>query len=363
LQHLADMKKLTHLDLHETFIEGPGLRHLSGMKDLVYLNLSSTNLRGANLARLTGLPLKTLLCEDTAINDADAQHLVALQALEKLDLNKTNVTDTALRQLKSLPKLRDLLVSGTGITAAGRDEIFKSTTISLSAYDVADKPAAPGDQVDPEPADTPVVKLNRSNNELLRRLSTFKSTEELNIDRYIGSDFGLSHLKHLSKLRVIHFTDSRVGDVGLEYLAAVPSLKHISLGPRHMIDTGQRYFSVHHITDAGVNALKPLVNLESLELPSTRIGDEGLRVLSAFAKIQTLDLSRSLVTDAGLKALSKSPALQRLNVSYCPGITDASLETIKEIPGLKTVSLKGTKVTKDAVESLRKQMPDLMIDI
>ena len=55
------------------------------------------------------------------------------------------------------------------------------------------------------------------------------------------------------------------------------------------------------ITDAGVDHLLPLADLEDLELQNTRITDAGLAKLGALKKLKSLDLQRATgITDDGM---------------------------------------------------------------
>ncbi len=54
------------------------------------------------------------------------------------------------------------------------------------------------------------------------------------------------------------------------------------------------------VTDAGLAHLKPLANLEYLNLYSTEISDAGLAHLESLSKLKSLYLWQTKVTDAGV---------------------------------------------------------------
>lgn len=67
------------------------------------------------------------------------------------------------------------------------------------------------------------------------------------------------------------------------------------------------------ITDAGLQALTPLVSLQHLDLYlSALITDVGLQALTSLVALQHLDLRDTAITDVGVLALST--ALPRFRV-------------------------------------------------
>jgi tetratricopeptide (TPR) repeat protein len=104
-------------------------------------------------------------------------------------------------------------------------------------------------------------------------------------------------------------------------------------------------------TDAGLERLKVLTQLERLDLSGTQITDAGLTHLTALTQLQTLNLSKTQITDAGLEHLKKMPQLRNLQVGDTK-ITDDGLACFAEMPQLRMLSLVATKVTDDGLEHL-----------
>ncbi len=91
------------------------------------------------------------------------------------------------------------------------------------------------------------------------------------------------------------------------------------------------------ITDASLERLKRLTQLQTLDLWETKITDAGLEHLEGLTQLQVLDLWRAHVTDAGLKHLK--------------GLTQ-----------LQTLGLCETKVTYEGVKGLQQAMPKCRIE-
>jgi len=86
------------------------------------------------------------------------------------------------------------------------------------------------------------------------------------------------------------------------------------------------------VTDAGVERLKGLIQLEELRLKATRITDAGLKHLEGLSQLQLLDLERNNVTDAGL-------------------------EHLKLLSHLKVLRLDSTMVTDEGAKKLQRALP------
>ena len=68
------------------------------------------------------------------------------------------------------------------------------------------------------------------------------------------------------------------------------------------------------VTDAGLEHLKGLPQLQTLNLWQTKVTDAGLVYLKGLTKLHLLDLQCSEVTDAGLEHLKGLTELQTLNL-------------------------------------------------
>jgi internalin A len=106
------------------------------------------------------------------------------------------------------------------------------------------------------------------------------------------------------------------------------------------------------VTDADLQSLKGLVNVESLDLSGTKVTDAGLAELKPLRQLHRLNLSRTAVTGAGLAELKTIIFLHDLNLSYC-AVTDAGLAGLAGVHDVDRLDLTGTAVTNASLEHLK----------
>ena len=135
------------------------------------------------------------------------------------------------------------------------------------------------------------------------------------------TDAGLEHLKRLSQLQWLQLARTQVTDAGLEHLKGLSGLQMLDLN-----DT--------KVTDAGLEHLKGLSRLRWLGLFNTRVTDAGLEHLKGFSELRSLGLRGTKVTDAGLKHVKGLSQLQLLDLSFTQ-VTDAGLEHLKGLSQLQ----------------------------
>ena len=94
-----------------------------------------------------------------------------------------------------------------------------------------------------------------------------------------------------------------------------------------------------------------------VDLEGAQITDAGLASLAALPNLETLDLSETQITDTGIKTLAKFKKLRDL---YLGGtrISDAAAATLARMTHLDSLGLRGTWLSADAVEDIRKALPD-----
>ena len=114
------------------------------------------------------------------------------------------------------------------------------------------------------------------------------------------------------------------------------------------------------VTDAGLEHLKGLTQLQALFLDSTQITDAGLVYLKGLTKLEFLRLQFTQITGAGLVHLKGMTSLQTLYLNDTQ-ITDAGLVHLKGLTGLQTLELSNTKVTDAGVADLQKALPNCKI--
>jgi len=185
-------------------------------------------------------------------------------------------------------------------------------------------------------------------------------------------DETVEHLKRLPKLDYLHLFGSEVTDAGMEHVGAMPHLKHLT----HSSVPTSDGFSVG-ITDVGLERLTRAGGLRSLHLGTfypaepfydrrvfgrqVHITDAGLEHLKRLTQLEELTLMGTHITDAGLEHLGALKNLQMLNLRG-NWIGDAGLQHLESVPSLQRLDLTSTDVTYVGVAKLREALPECDID-
>lgn len=116
-------------------------------------------------------------------------------------------------------------------------------------------------------------------------------------------------------------------------------------------------FEKRSITDAGLKQLQSLSDLEVLNLYGNHVTDAGLISLQSHLKLRDVNLSLMAITDAGLQHLKPLAQLERLEVLYSEGfagpkLTDGLSDPLAGLPGLKSLNLTGARLTDAGLERL-----------
>ena len=106
------------------------------------------------------------------------------------------------------------------------------------------------------------------------------------------------------------------------------------------------------LTDKGLELLRPLQNLERLEMFRTRASNAGMAAIASLKSLKMLGLDYTSVDDEGFAILKGLPALQELRLDST-GISDASIESLKSMHTLKVLNLYHTTVTEKGFEQLK----------
>ena len=174
-----------------------------------------------DFACLRGLEgLREIDLSNSAVTDADLEHLSQLGSLENLDLAFTDVSDAGISHLEHSNSLHRLVLGRTRVT------------------DTA-----------------------------LKHLAMLTQLEELNLDATQVTDVGLGHLTPLTSLKQLVLDDTQITDAGTEHLVRFSGLRVLSL-------LGTR------ISDAGLANLAALPSLEKLCVVNTAVTDAGMTKLA-----------------------------------------------------------------------------------
>ena len=143
---------------------------------------------------------------------------------------------------------------------------------------------------------------------------------------------GLAHLSGLTKLRRLNLQSANVTDAGIDVLKNMPELEELSLYRTK-------------VSNAGLAKLSGLKNLRSVDLRYSRVTSSGVRELTS--KLPKADVSPPRVVQPRAEARDGGLGGRR------PGVTSAVAEWLRAIGGkvqmtdgtITAVSLNGTSIT------------------
>ncbi len=280
IERLKPLDQLEELNLYAAeFITDAAVAFLRGHQSLTRLNLRGTDVTDTSLAYIAELPhLKTLDISFTQITDVGFEHLAALSELEDLNLGGNKISGDGLHVLKLLPHLKRLSFYGIQRRNAGwcwapviTD--LELETISLLAG-LEDLNVGFGVALGaPRPND-----LGPADSEAECRIAGGTRI----------TDFGLTKLTALKKLRQLDLSGSVVTANGLKALAQLKELRRLSL------------WNVNDLDDSAAAALEALTSVAILDLSNTGIGDATLARLGKLPHLERIYASDTKITTAAL---------------------------------------------------------------
>jgi hypothetical protein len=147
-------------------------------------------------------------------------------------------------------------------------------------------------------------------------------------------------LQDLTSIRVLLANDSALTDEGLRCMTQWKGLEHLELS-----DTAK-------ITDAGLEHLRGLPQIQFLRLRRCNVSDAGMATFENLKELRVLDLGMTKVADEGFKHFRASTALRQVSF-WGNKISDASMPLIKTMPQLETLELGGASITDAGLENLK----------
>ena len=210
---LGRISTLQALSLNATVISDEGLKPLGGFSQLTELDLSGTKITDAGLVHVLPLnELKNLNLAGTSIGDPGLDTLQRLPQLEELILINTRVTDQGMEKLTGYPQLRYLCLSGCR----------KITSLSIP---------------------------------ILRRIPQLESLNL--VECWAVSTPAFVHFKDFPRLRELHIGQSiAIGTISIKHLQDCPDLLILVIRGRTKI------------TPNACDYLKTMTSLKLLGLPS-----------------------------------------------------------------------------------------------
>lgn len=349
LRHLHRFVNLVELDLSFCPITDKGIAHVKSLKRLRHLELQGTKVEGIGLLGLQSQNLCYLSAKKTSLTNEGARSLTCFSKLEYLDLSQTYITDEATHFFQKATSLKSLDLSFTKIGDTGLQNLNKLTNLEIFTCSHA------------RVKGSGICWLGK----LHKLLSLDLSYNPL------ADDSSLHSLKDCTLLSDLSLRGAPIKGHFLAVLRQHKKLRHLDLGHTQ-------------VTNESLKPLRGLPNLWSLDLSSTAITDEGLACIPRIPSLKTVNLSGNRITSAGLKHLSSMKISCLLLSETCineslvesiikmkeltnlglwkTNINDKSFQRLVEnLPSLGSISVEGTRVTKGMIEEMRKRFPQLAI--
>ena len=236
----------------------------------------------------------------------EAGNLIAVD----LARDRVSVGDADLSCLLALPHLKQLKLSGGGISNVGIRQVCSIAGLAeLSLLDA---------QID----DAGFEQLARLAN--LTSLSVRRNSQL--------TDKGLEHLRRLPKLAELGLLDLGITDRGLEQIGDMTRLRVLDLR------------GCSQLSNAGLERLQALKSLKTLRLGGYEINDDTLAVVKQLASLTGLTIDEAAITDAGLTRIAGLP-LEEINFTRCYSITDEAFRHFGGFKALRQLSLRGIPLT------------------
>ena len=183
------------------------------------------------------------------------------------------------------------------------------------------------------------LKKTRVTEAILPAIANCKSLGSLKFPETC-SDKGIQHLRNLSNLKTLEIGGMGITDKGAVHVSGLHKLTRL-----HLFDTS--------IGQSGMEALSSLTELEELLLTGRNISDKGVKHLAKLSKLKRLDLYHPSLGDPGLKYLASLKELEYLNLSGTK-ITDRGMVHLSALSNLRELNLMHTSVSDKVVDHLVK---------
>ncbi len=270
---IAQFDQLQKLTIRESAMSTTGWQTLGKLHGLQQLDLRDCPLDNAQLAAVVSdlSQLRALRLNGTSgrttVDDDGLAPLANCPELKVLAIDGLWVSGLGLEHLKKNLKLSELYAAGTTLdddAVAILAGLPALRKLRLSQTTVGTDGLAKLDQLPLEDLD--VSEASSINDETLAVIGKMKTLKRLNLWRDTISDAGVEHLAGLTQLEWLNVDNTHLTDAGLPYLKDMTSLKFLHLG-----STG--------VTDAGMPALVSLKSLKDLKVTRTAVTEEGVQVV------------------------------------------------------------------------------------
>ena len=204
--------------------------------------------------------------------------------------------------------------------------------------------------------------------EALPHVARLSDLQSLDLSGASFLDSDLKPIGKLTALEALFLKNTAVGDAGLAHLAPLKNLRRLDLSGTRVTDNGLKVlggFSLLErlwledtlVTGRWMKSVSPLSRLEHLSLAGSKIADKELAHLARFPALDTLRFDGAAIGDDGLAHLAALTHLDNaLYLADCP-ITDAGLPSLALLTRLKSLDLRGTKISPAGGTRISQSLP------
>ncbi len=134
-------------------------------------------------------------------------------------------------------------------------------------------------------------------------------------------------------------------------------LTPVDLGPRETIVEGETHVTLTGWDRKDYSLLRQKPEIVVLQMANPDVTDATLDHLKEMKRLRELDLNDSGITDAGLVVLAGLPALESLRLRNTKVSDKGFAESLATRDGLRQLDLRGTGVSREAVQSWKDAKP------
>ena len=392
LAKLADLPSIRGLKmLGNGSFTGRGLTSLRPLRNLESLTLESVSLTDEGWESLKEFPQLTELAvsfqsrspdgfptrhlNQPVPSDGVLRNLRFLPNLRRLKLSGFDLDDAGLECLRTLPKLEELEIDwlpgtlGSGFSNLEKLPRFRRLTLSMTSV------SGGGYKRIGRLSGLEELRLRMTvvTDDDARQIGALSNLRCLWVIHGTGNGAGAgtlgitgeglaSALRRFTKLEELDLSDNvnepNLGDTVMPSIGALARLKRLRLENMWISDDQLRYIAAlphlegllldgRGITDAGMKWLKDCRELRSLSLASTNVTDVGLAKLEGLVDLRDLNLSDTHVSDAGMARLGAMNRLETINL-YSTRVTAKGLRFLHDhCPKLRNALREGPDYIED----------------
>jgi Leucine-rich repeat (LRR) protein len=351
-------------------MEVGGYRQIASIPNLRALHLSACDVTDDDLKGIArhAVRLRSLQCDRCPITDDSREAVLSMTGLEELAVNRSDLSDRFVMAVSQLPNLRRLDVGGIGATPAVLKSIAKCR--NLESLGLAGMDMDQGTIVDFQwlgslkalkSLDLRGVDLSRREMQIVaalpelevlscnphRQLPPPESGDPFQAGRRIPADDVLEPLKNAPKLKTVRLMGADLSNSGLEYLAAIQSLRRLDC-------------SMTLIDDGSAACFAKMQQLESLSCSATAVGSETARALFKLPRLRELDLSHTAVADDAFVGVGPEWQIRYLDLTKT-SVTNRALELLATKPNLHFVIVNQTQVTNRGIAKMVERNPTMYL--